>query len=58
MFFERLSPGSNPEQRSDEGRLPSRVTPCSPFDLSLPQHVHRFNAFQSSLCCVKALEAL
>jgi hypothetical protein len=48
-FFECLSLSGDYEQRSDKLRLPLRVTSYKPFDLPLPQHVHRFNAFQCSL---------
>ena len=53
-----LSLNSDPEQRSDEGRLPSCITPGQSFDLPFAYHVHSFNAFECSLRCLKALEAL
>lgn len=56
--FEHLSLSGDPEQRSDKLRLPLRITSCQSFDLTLPHHVYRFNAFESSLRCVKPLEAL
>jgi hypothetical protein len=45
------------EQGLDEIRLTSRVIPQRPFDLPLTQHVHRFNALESSFRRVKVPEA-
>jgi hypothetical protein len=39
-----LSSSSDPEQALDELRLPLRITSRQPFDLTLPDHVDRFNA--------------
>ena len=46
------------EEARDELRLPYRVPPAQPFNLTLSQHVQRFNALERSLRRVKPLEAL
>jgi hypothetical protein len=50
--------GGNLKERSDKLRLSHRITSCQPFDLTLPHHVHRFNAFERPLSSMKPLEAL
>jgi hypothetical protein len=56
--FERRSLSGDLEQTLDEPRLPLGITSGQPFDLTLPHHVYRFNAFERALGGVKTLEAL
>jgi hypothetical protein len=55
---EGISLSSDPEQRSDKLRLTLCITSRQSFNLTFAHHIHGFNAFQGSLRCVKALEAL
>jgi hypothetical protein len=58
MFIENILLSNHPERRSDEGRLPSRITCGQPFDLTLPDHVDCSNAFGRPFSRMKCLEAL
>jgi hypothetical protein len=48
----------DPEQCGDEGHLTLRIALPYSFELTLPHHVHGFDAFERALRRVKALQAL
>ena len=53
-----LRSGGDLEKAGDEFRLPSCIITAQSFDLTLVEHVHRFNPFESPLRSMEGAETL